>query len=143
MSEANKSVVRRFYEEVFVRGNLDLIDEISAPDFVDHNPAPGQAPGIEGIKQALTEYRSAFPDLEITVEDMIAEGDKVAARITATGTHKGEFAGIPATGRRATISVIDIVRVVDGKAVERWGVEDNMGLMQQLGVIPGPGTGGP
>lgn len=142
MSEANKALLRRFYEEVFTKGNLDVIDEISEPNFIDHNPAPGQEPGIQGIKKSLMEYRAAFPDLQITVEDMIAEGDKVVARITATGTHKGEFAGIPATGKRASISVIDIVRVANGKAVERWGIEDNMGLMQQLGVIPSPGQGG-
>jgi len=142
MSEANKALVRRFYEEAFMKGNLDVIDEISEPNFIDHNPAPGQEPGIQGIKKSLVEYRTAFPDLQITVEDMIAEGDKVVARITATGTHKGVFAGIPATGKRASISVIDIVRVANGKAVERWGIEDNMGLMQQLGVIPSPRQGG-
>jgi steroid delta-isomerase-like uncharacterized protein len=135
-TEQNKSLARYVYEEIFNTGNFEALAEVSAPDFVDHSPSPGQAPGVEGVIQSLTGLREAFPDMTFTVEDMIAEGDKVVSRLTMRGTHNGEFMGVPATGRPVAQTGIDIVRIVDGIAVERWGEFDNLGLMQQLGLIP-------
>lgn len=136
MSEENKAILRRFYEEVFNRGNLAILDELGAPGFIDHNPSPGQAPGIEGVKQMFTAMRAAFPDMRVTVEDMLAEGDKVAAHTSFRATHRGEFMGIGPTGKEVTARVSDIVRFAEGKAVERWGVEDMSGLFQALGIPP-------
>ncbi len=138
MSEQNKALVHRTYE-IFNARNLDALEEVMAANMVDHNAAPGQAPGLEGTKQFFRMLFAAFPDFHITVEDMIAEGDKVVARVRVTGTHNGEFMGIPATGRPFTQTGIDIIRIAGGKAVERWGEFDNLGLMQQLGVIPSQG----
>jgi len=129
-------------EEVFDRGNISLIDELFAPDFVEHEELPPGIPGgSEGVKQLSTMFRSAFPDFKATIDDMIAEGDKVVVRGTWSGTHEGEFMGIPPTGKRVSFGVIDIVRIEGGKFVEHWGQMDNMGLMQQLGLIPAPGEG--
>ncbi|UCG69835.1 MAG: ester cyclase, partial [Thermoplasmata archaeon] len=109
--------------------------EFVTADFVDHNPPDPNIPkGVEGLKQTFTMFRSAFPDFHATVEDMISEGDRVVTRLTMHGTHKGEFMGIPATGPEIHVPVIDIIRLSNGKAVERWGVEDIAGMMQQLGV---------
>ena len=139
-TKENKAIVRRWYEEGFTKGNLAAVDELIATDFVDHNqPAPGLAGGLEGTKEVITMMRTAFPDFRITVEDMVAEGDKVVARVTARATHKGEFMGIAPTGKQAAIEVIDIVRIAGGKMVERWGIFDQLGLMQKLGVVPPPG----
>jgi len=141
-TEQNKALVRRLMEEVFDRGNISLIDELFAPDFVEHEELPPGIPaGSEGVKQMSTMFRSAFPDFKATIDDMIAEGDKVVVRGTWSGTHKGEFMGIPPTGKRVSFGVIDIVRIAGGKFVEHWGQMDNMGLMQQLGLIPAPGEG--
>lgn len=136
MSEENKAVVRRF-NEVFETGDLSILDEILASNFVDHNPFPEQAPGPEGMKELIGMMRATFPDLALTTEDMIAEGDKVVNRWSATGTHQGEFMGVPATGNKVTVTGIAIDRVVDGKIVEHWEQFDTMGMMQQLGAIPG------
>jgi len=141
-TEQNKALFRRLMEEVFDRGNISLIDELFAPDFVEHEELPpGIAAGSEGVKQLSTMFRSAFPDFKATIDDMIAEGDKVVVRGTWSGTHKGEFMGIAPTGKRVSFGVIDIVRIAGGKFVEHWGQMDNMGLMQQLGLIPAPGEG--
>ena len=123
-------------EEVFSQGNLAVADEIIAPDFIDHDPSPGQEPGLAGLKGLVGMLRTAFPDMRATVEDLIAEGDKVVGRITTRGTHKGEFAGIAPTGKQVTVKEIHIIRIADGKAVEHWGIEDSLGMMQQLGAIP-------
>ena len=136
MSES-KDLARRFYDEVFNAGDLDRVDELLTPDFVDHEEGPPGTPeGIEGVKAFVTMYREAFPDLHATVEDMVEEGDRIAVRATFTGTHDGEFMGIPASGRKISIQAMDVVRVVDGRAAEHWGVTDVMGLMQQIGAIP-------
>ena len=136
MSES-KDLARRFYEEVFNAGDLDAVDELLTPDFVDHEEGPPGTPeGIEGVKAFVAMYREAFPDLHATVEDMVEEGDKIAVRATFTGTHDGDFMGIPASGRKISIQAMDLVRVVDGRAAEHWGVTDVMGLMQQIGAIP-------
>ncbi len=115
---------------------MDVLDEIFAPEFVDHTVVPGQAPGVEGLKQFFAMMGAGFPDFRAVVEDVIAEGDKVAIRFTFNGTHQGEFMDIPPTGRRVTMSGIDILRVVDGKVVELWGQEDVLGMMRQLGAVP-------
>ena len=138
MSEENKAIVRRVYEQVWSKGNLDVVDELCAADFVLHDPAQPGIRGPEGYKQIVTGNRTAFPDLQITVEDQLAEGDKVATRWTTTGTHQGEFAGIPATGKRGGVTGTTIARVVGGKIVEERSNWDTLGLLQQLGAIPVP-----
>ena len=143
-TEGNKAILRRGYEEIHNKGNLAAIDELVASDYVEHSPgAPGLPPGLEGVKQTFTMFRTAFPDFHVTVEDMVAEGDKVVARLTMSGTHKGEFAGIGPTGKQITVAVIDIMRFVGGKAVEHWNIVDNLEIMQQLGVVPPPGQARP
>jgi steroid delta-isomerase-like uncharacterized protein len=138
-TEQDKALIRRFIEEIFNQGNLSLADEILAPNFVEHEQLP---PGIpndrEGVKVLAGMLRSAFPDFKATIEDILADGDKVVIRMTWTGTHKDEFMGLPATGKRMSIGVIDIIRVVNGKGIEHWGQMDAMGMMQQLGAVPAP-----
>jgi steroid delta-isomerase-like uncharacterized protein len=142
-TEQNKELVRRLIEEVFNRGNMSLIDEVVAPDFVEHEELPpGIPPGREAPKQMTAMMRSAFPDFKATIDDIMAEGDKVVVRQTWSGTQNGEFMGIPPTGKSVSFGVIDIIRIAGGKLVEHWGQMDSMGMMQQLGVIPAPGAGG-
>jgi steroid delta-isomerase-like uncharacterized protein len=138
-AEENKAIVRRFVDEVQSGGNINVIDELCSPDFINHSAPPGMPADCEGVKLVTAMFRQAFPDSYFTVEDMIAEGDKVATRKTFHGTHEGEFMGIPPTGQRVSISLIDIVRVADGRVVEHWSIGDNLGMMQQLGVIPQSG----
>ena len=135
-AEENKALVRRQLEEVWNKGNLAAIDELYAPTYVDHDPANPGVQGRDGVRQLVTMYRSAFPDLQFTVEDQIAEGDMVATRWTGRGTHKGELRGIPATGKQTTTPGITISRIVGGQDREDWVNYDALGLMQQLGVIP-------
>ena len=141
MSEQNKDLFRRMVDEVFAQGKVDVINELIEPNWVDHNPIPGQEPGPEGMKKLVVMFRDAFPDLTSNVDLLMAEGDLVAGRMTTSGTHKGEFMGIPPTNKRFTMSETHIVRIANGKAVEHWGNSDDMGMMQQLGVIPGPEGG--
>jgi steroid delta-isomerase-like uncharacterized protein len=137
MSEQNKALVRRYNDEFWGEGNEALASELFAENLVDHDPAgQGLAPGREGMKQALRSFRSAFPDLETSFEHLIAEGDKVVLRWKARGTHEGELLGIPPTGKQVTLKGVDILRIEDGKIAERWAEYDNLGLMQQLGVVP-------
>ena len=139
-TEQNKAVFRQMVEEIFNKGNISLFDEIVAPDFIEHEELPPGIPeGREGAKVLFTQLRSAFPDFNAEIEDLIADGDRVVVRMRWTGTHQGDFMGIPATGKSISIEVIDIVRIADGKFVEHWGIMDNMGMMQQLGVVPAPG----
>jgi len=138
-TEANKTSLRRFYDEVFNKKNRAAIGEFIAPKQVDHAAPPGTPGGIEGAKQTLTMYLTAFPDLHFTVEDIIAEGDKVVARLTIRGTQQGAFMGIAPTGKQVTVTAIDINRIVDDKSLEHWLEMDTLGLLQQLGVIPAPG----
>jgi steroid delta-isomerase-like uncharacterized protein len=139
-TEQNKALVRRLVDEIFNRGNADLVDELMAPDFVEHEELPpGMPSGRDGVKQMTVMLRSAFPDFKATIDDMLAEGDKVVLRMNWTGTQRGEFMGIPASGRGMSIGVIDIIRVAGGKCVEHWGQMDMMGLMMQLGALPEPG----
>ena len=105
---------------------------------IEHNPPPGVPAGPEGMKDSVRMFRAAFPDIRVTIHDTLAEGDKVVIRATASGTHMGELMGIPATGRRIAVDEIHIVRCVDGKVVEHWGVEDSLGMMRQLGLAGPP-----
>ena len=141
-AEENKAIARQGYEAIN-QNNLDALDEVFASDIIDHNPSPGQGPGREGVKQFFSSLHTAFPDFHTNVEDMIAEGDKVVARVTASGTHHGEYLGIAPTGNRVEVSGIDILRIVDGKVVEHWGNYDDLGTLQQLGAIPEPGQQAP
>ncbi len=138
--EENKAIVRRMYEEILNKGNLALADEIIALDAFSHQPAapPESLPGPEGVKRVVKMLQSAFPDQHTTIEEMIAEGDKVVMRGTLSGTHKGNFLGIPPTGKHFTMTQIHILRLVDGKVTEHWVNRDDLGMMQQLGVIPVP-----
>ena len=140
-AEQNKAILRRFFEEIFNNGDLSVADEIVAADYVNHNPAPGETPGLEGLKEFVTNLRTAFPDVSFTIDDEVAEGDKVVTRWTCRGTHQAEFAGIPASGNHVTFSAINIHHVVDGKIQEAWVKWDTLDFMQQLGVIPPMGEG--
>jgi len=138
--EENKVILRREMEEVWNKGNFAVVDELVASDFVLHDPSqPAEVKGPDGLKGYVDGFRAAFPDLHITFEDMVAEGDKVASRITLRGTHKGELAGIPATGKQVTVSGMSIDCLEGGKFVETFVVTDVLGLLQQLGVAPVPG----
>jgi steroid delta-isomerase-like uncharacterized protein len=137
-AEESKAIVRRFWG-VWEEGNIDLVDELLAPDYVNHSPAsPDQPTGPEGVKGVVAIFRSAIPDLRVVVEDLIAEGDKVAVRYTLEGTHEGELFGVPPTGQRLSIKSISVERVSNGKIREHWRVTDSLDMMQQLGVIPAP-----
>jgi predicted ester cyclase len=133
-AERNKDVIRRLLEEVD-RGNLDVVDAWYSPEFVDHAPSPtrGLAPGRDGVRQAFALFRQAFPDTRHTIEDLIAQGDRVVARISARGTHTGELFGHAPTGRVVTLTRIAIYRIVDGRIVERWG-DQGPGVLDQLGI---------
>jgi len=135
----NKALVRRFVDEVQSGGNIDLIDEVCSPGFVNHSAPPEIPADREGLKILTAMFRGAFPDSHFTIEDMVAEGDKVVTRKTFHGTHEGEFMGMPPSGRAVSMGLIDIVRISDGRVVEHWSVGDSLGMMQQLGVIPQPG----
>ncbi len=138
-TEENKASARRFLEEIVNRGNVAVIDEVTAPGFVDHSAPPGVPPTTEGFKAWITQFRAAFPDLQYTIEDEIAEGDRLVQRVTARGTMRGDFMGMPASGKTATWQEIHITRFEGGKAVEHWGVVDQMGMLVQLGFAQAPG----
>lgn len=140
-TEANKEAYRRINQEAWSQGQLDVVDEFVAPEYVYHEPALGDIPGPEGLKQAIMMYRMAYPDLNFTIDDVIGEGDLVAIRWSAAGTQKGELMGIPATGLETTSVGINIARFEADKIVEEWSSWDVMGLMQQLGVIAPPRPG--
>ena len=144
LSETNKTVSRRFFDEVWNKGNLTVLNEIIAKDHVNSGPGsiPGLPTGPEGTKQLVTVYRNAFPDVHFTIDEQIAEGDKVVTRWTAQGTHQGELAGLPATGKSSTVTGIAVDRIVNGKIAESWGIFDEFGMMQQLGAIPMPELAG-
>jgi predicted ester cyclase len=135
MADDLKALAQRAYA-IMSGGDLDELDELMVPGFVDHNPEPDQAPGAEGVKEAFRRLRSGFPDMKLTPEAIYTDGDTVIARVRLTGTHNGEYFGIPPTGKSIDVTGIDIVRLEDGKAVERWGVFDALDLMQQLGQAP-------
>jgi steroid delta-isomerase-like uncharacterized protein len=139
MSEENKALARR-WADIFNQGNLDLVDEIYAPDCVLHDPTmPEDTRGVEGAREFYSMYRSAFPDTEITIEDQVAERDKVATRWTARGTHQGELMGVPPSSNRVEVAGMTISRSEGGKIVEEWNNYDALGMMQQIGAVPTPG----
>ena len=138
-TEANKALARRYYEEVVNGGNAALVDELFAPDYVNHVAgSPEDLHGPDGERMFDTLYRQAFPDAHLTIEDMVAEGDRVVSRLGYRGTHTGPFQGIPATGRSFVTSGIQKLRIANGRIVEAWTMPDNLGLLQQLGVVPAP-----
>jgi steroid delta-isomerase-like uncharacterized protein len=137
LTETNKAIVRRYYEEVHNQGKRDVLKEIAAEDFVEHNPFPGHGQGLAGFYQRVEMLQTAFT-MNFTIEDMIAEGDKVAARWNNHNVHQGPFMGIPATGKSAIASGIDIWLLQNGKLTEHWDVVDILSVLQQLGALPQP-----
>jgi predicted ester cyclase len=142
VSEELKAIAGRMPTEVFNEGKLNVIDEVMAPDFVDHGLPPGMPNGREGVKAFAAAARKAFPDLANTVTHVVAEGDLVCQHISTTGTMRGDFAGMPASGKQATWEAIHLVRFRGKEAVEHWVVSDQLGMFQQLGFIQMP-TGQP
>ena len=141
MSAENKAIARRLLEEAFNSGNLDVVDELVSPEFVNHDAAlPEPTRGIEGTKANIGMYRDAFPDLRLTIEQQVAEGEYVTTRWTARGTHQGELFGMTATGKQATVTGITIDQIVNGRFVESRTNWDTLGLLQQLGVVPALAT---
>jgi steroid delta-isomerase-like uncharacterized protein len=137
MSEPNKAIVRRLFEELWNKGNLSLADELFSPNYAHYDPStPDVGRGPESEKKRATLYRTAFPDLRLTIEDIIAEGETVMARWSCRGTHKGDLSGIAPTGKQFNISGVTIARLANGKLAEGWVNWDTLGLMQQLGVVP-------
>lgn len=137
-AEENKRIVRRIPEEVATQGRLDVIDEIFAEELVDHTPI-GEFRGRQAAKEVFQQFRAAFPDLSVTIQDMIAEEDTVAVRVTWHATHKGEFMGIEPTDREVTVEIISFLRLKGGKVTERWIQPDQLGLMRQIGALEPPG----
>ena len=136
----NAATMGRLYE-LLSAGDIDGFGDLVSDDFVEHDEVPGLEPTKEGVKQLFHMYRAAFPDMRMEAEDIIASGDKVVARVRATGTNHGEFMGMPATGKSVDVQLIDIIRFgEDGLAHEHWGVFDALGMMQQLGAVPPPPT---
>jgi steroid delta-isomerase-like uncharacterized protein len=137
----NKILVQRCFDELINKGNFALLEELVHPDYVDYTLPPGWPTDRAGLRQQIAYFRSAFPDLQVTVEEMVAEGDTVAERQTMRGTHQGEFFGIPPTGRQVTMTGSHFFRVAEGKLLEHRANNDDLGLLQQLGALPPPGPG--
>ena len=135
----NIATLERFVEEVINQGRLEAADELVEEDFVELDPLPGQQQGRQGLKDVIRIMRTAFPDIHWVVQETIATGDKVVSRFHWTGTHRGDFAGIPATGRKVKVPGVVIDRLHGGKMADSRILMDTLGMMQQLGVIPGPG----
>jgi steroid delta-isomerase-like uncharacterized protein len=142
-SDGNKHLMQRLYDELVNEGNLDVVDELLAETFEEHEEFPGIPPTREGVKQFFALFRTAFPDVTCEVEHMVAEGVFVSSHVRMHGTHQGEFMGVAATGRPFDVHVFDLVRFQDGLATAHWGVFDAMTLMQQLGAIPEPPPAAP
>ena len=141
MSERNKAAIHRFWEEIFNGRNLALVDSLFTPDYVYHGSAGQEVRGPHGLRQFLTMYLEAFPDLRAEIEDIFGEGDKVVSRATCRGTHKGVLMGIPPTGKQVEIAVICVNRFVGDRIAEDWELVDLLGMMQQLGVVQPLGQG--
>jgi steroid delta-isomerase-like uncharacterized protein len=136
MSEENKALARR-WADILAQGNSDLVEEIYASDFVGHDPTmPEDLRGVEGAREFYSMYLGAFPDAEVTIEDQLAEGDKVVTRWTGRGTHQGELMGVPPSGNRVEVPGITISRIEGGKIVEEWENYDALGMMQAIGAVP-------
>jgi predicted ester cyclase len=138
----NKAIVRRLFDEDLSGGNEQTAAEIIHPDFLDHTNPPGMQHGLDGHLAIVRLFRAAFVDQQWQVEDLFGEDDRVVARTTMTGTHLGDFFGIPPTGARVTFPGVHILRIADGRIAEHWGSNDDLGLMRQLGVIPDPNAVG-
>jgi steroid delta-isomerase-like uncharacterized protein len=137
-ANANKQLVRRAYEEVVISGSLDRLEELFHDDYLDHTQPPGWPTDRAGLGQLVLYFHSAFPDIDVSFEQMVAEGDLVAYRQTFRATHQGEFFGVPATGKRVEMSGTHLMRIADGKLIEHWANNDDLGMLRQLGVIPSP-----
>ena len=136
MSEENKTIARRWFEDLWNKGDLSVADEVLAPTYVHHDlSTPDFGRGPESEKKRVALYRTAFPDLHFTIDDLIAENDKVVVRWTCRGTHKGDLSGIAPTGKGFTLTGVSISRISAGKAVEGWVNWDALGMFQQLGVV--------
>jgi steroid delta-isomerase-like uncharacterized protein len=135
MSATNKTLARRFLE-AFATADRVALEAIVAPDFVDHKPAPDQAPGREGLIGVVTRFRAALPDMAISIENVVAEGDLVAVNGLVTGTNRGPMMGAPATGKSVSFAYMDMYRVVNGRIAESWHVEDIVAMLSQLGMMP-------
>lgn len=134
----SKELYRRWIDEAWTKGNVDVLDDLHTPDFFDHSGLPGVSPDTAGVKQFIAGLHAAFSDLAITIEDMVAEGDRLVGRWVMTGTNTGSFNGMPATGRPVSLSGFDLLRVEGDRFAEVWAVADIAGMLQQLGVMPGP-----
>lgn len=140
-AQDNAATYRRWFDEGCSQGNVDLVDELYSPDYVSHSLPPEFSPNLEGLKAFIRAWHEGMPDVQFPVEDVVAEDDRVAGRIRARGTHTGTLFGIPATGNRVDIGVMVIARFDEaGKWVEDWAAIDQLGLLQQLGVVPAPAT---
>ena len=141
MSEENKALVHRYFEEIWNKGNLDLVDDLFTTNFVRHGPVgtEGEVRGLEGFKGLVSSYRSGLPDLRIPIEDLIAEGDRGVTRWTARGTHQGELIGNAPTGNQATVTGIIVDRISGGKIEEEWVDYDTLHLIRQIGGVAAPG----
>lgn len=137
MNQDNAGVVRRFADEVITRGEIERAGEFAWEDVVEQVPLPGQGPGLAGLQDILRAMRTGFPDIVFAIEEQVSEGDKVASRFTWTGTHRGPFLDIPATGKAVRVWGVVIDRLVDGRIKETRILMDTMGMMMQLGVVPG------
>jgi steroid delta-isomerase-like uncharacterized protein len=138
LAEKNAALVKRFFEEVWNKGNLDRVDDFLAQNYEDHNPFPGELPGRTGYKANVSMFHSAFPDFQFTLDQVLAEESRLAIRMTGRGTHKGNFMGIPPTGKQVSFVTMTFIHIQDGKVAERWGITDMPGLMQQLGGLGQP-----
>jgi steroid delta-isomerase-like uncharacterized protein len=138
-AEESKAIMRRFWE-VWEQGNVELLDELLAPEYINHTlAAPDLPSGPQGVKEVVSMFRSGIPDLKVVIEDMIAEGDKVATRYALEGIHRGELFGVPPTGKHLSIKSMTVERLSEGKIVEHWRVTDELDMMRQLGAIGAPG----
>jgi steroid delta-isomerase-like uncharacterized protein len=134
--EQNKALMRKYIEEAWNKGDLDFIDKNFSADFVNHGTFPGQSTDRDGVKWVISNIRNAIPNVHFTIEDMIAEGDKVVTRWLAKGTHKGDFMGTKPTGNKISVSATVIDRIKDGKVIEHWANRDDLSFLQQVGLIP-------
>jgi steroid delta-isomerase-like uncharacterized protein len=141
--ETNKDLIRAYVETIFNQRQVERADELVALDYLDHAALPGQAPGLQGAKQKWAMYLAGLPDLRVTIEELVAEGDKVAVRRSYAGTHRGELLGIPPTGKQVRLGGISIFRLAEGKIAEQWEQLDRLALLQQLGMLPTAGQAPP
>jgi len=131
-ADRNKAIVLRFNKEIIEQHNVAVLDELVAPDFVNHTAPPGASPSRDGLIAFMAMFRNAFSDIQVDIFDQVAENDKVVTRKAINATHTGPFMGIPATGKRVALNLVDIIRIKDGKYAEHWAVRDTASLMQQL-----------